>query len=218
MTEIEFFKNYGETSRIIGYVQEHANTVARRIFALYQRHANVVCAVFDNAIKANAPNIREGSLPADCLLSLVVARGKEGSSYLAQTSVPGLIEPTKEIRMAIDHDSKRVVFDGWGEIKGESAKLLIALAKSFREAIDKELAPERFPFLKTSALKREINCDSDEVLRRRVLRCRNYIEKLAKATGETSPSLDAVIENSPWHGYRLNPDHIRLVAPSELAR
>jgi Queuosine biosynthesis protein QueC len=219
MTEIEFFKHYGETSRIIGYVQEHANTVARRIFALYQRHANAVCAVFDNAIKANAPNIRQGSLPADCLLSLVVAQGKEVSSYVAPTSAPEwLIEPTREIRMAIDHDGKHVVFERWGAIKGESAKLLIALAKPFREAIDKELAPERYPFLKTSALKREINCNSDEVLRRRVLRCRNYIEKLAKATGETNPSLDAVIESSQWHGYRLNPDHVRLVAPSELAR
>ncbi len=219
MTEIEFFKHYGETSRIIGYFQEHANTVARRVFALYQRHAKKVCAVFDKAIRANASNIREGSLPADCLLSLVIAQGKEGSSYLAPTSEPErLIEPTNEIRMAIDRDGKRVMFERWGEIKGESAKLLIALARPFREAISKELAPEHYPFLKTSVLKREINCDSDEVLRRRVLRCRNYIEKLAKATGETSPSLDAVIENSQWHGYRLNPDHVRLVAPSELAR
>src|SRR5262249_23152951 len=99
MTEIEFFKHYGETSRIVGYFQEHANTVARRIFAMYQRHAKTVCAVFDNAVRANAPNIREGSLPADCLLSLVVAQGNEGSSYLAPAPVPERpIEPIREIR------------------------------------------------------------------------------------------------------------------------
>ena len=31
-----------------------------------------------------------------------------------------------------------------------------------------------------------------------------------------SAYIDAVIENIQWHGYRLNPDRVRLVAPSEL--
>jgi hypothetical protein len=101
---------------------------------------------------------------------------------------------------------------------GASAELIIALAEQFREATRKELAPERYPFLETSKLKRQIKCESDEVLRRRLLRCRNKIKKLARDAGDTEPSLDAVIENSQWHGYRLNPDRVRLVALSELSR
>ena len=120
--------------------------------------------------------------------------------------------------MAIDEGGKRVVFDRWGEIKGASAELIIALAQPFRQAMRNELAPERYPFLETSKLMRQISCESDETLRRRILRCRNKIAELASNAGDPTPSLDAVFENNKWHGYRLNPDRIRIVAISELSR
>jgi hypothetical protein len=116
--------------------------------------------------------------------------------------------------MSIHESVKRVVFAGWGEIVGVSAELLIALAEPFRDALRKELAPEHYPFFETSKLCRQIGCESDEVLRRRVLRCRNRIKAIAKISGEAEPSLDAVIENSQRRGYRLNPDRVRLVALS----
>jgi hypothetical protein len=50
------------------------------------------------------------------------------------------------------------------------------------------------------------------------MRCRRAIEALATRAGETSPALDAVIENNQWHGYRLNPTSVRLLAPGELAQ
>ena len=109
------------------------------------------------------------------------------------------------------------IFERWGEIKGASAELIIALAELFRDARRKELAPERYPFLEASKLKRQIRCESDAVLRRRILRCRTKIKKLARDAGDSEPSLDAVIENSQWHGYWLNPDRVRLVAISKLS-
>jgi hypothetical protein len=175
--------------------------------------------VFDEAIKTNAAKMREGSVPADCLLSLVVAQGSEGSSYVAPSSA--LEQPraaTSEIRMSIDEDGKRVIFERWGEMKGANAQLLIVLTEPFRDATRKELAPERYPFLQKSNLIRQIECRSDEVLRRRILRCRNKIKKIAKEAGGIELSIDAVIETSQWHGYRLNPDRVRLVALSELSR
>ena len=81
-----------------------------------------------------------------------------------------------------------------------SAELIIALAEPFRQAMRDELAPERYPFIETSKLMRQINCDADETLRRRVLRCRKKIAQLATNAGDSPPSLDAVIENSQWHG------------------
>ena len=53
-------------------------------------------------------------------------------------------------------------------------------------------------------------------LRRRVLRCRKQIEKLATNAGSRSPLIDDVIENHQWRGYRLNPDVVRIVAIAEL--
>src|SRR5262249_29418635 len=151
-------------------------------------------------------------------LSLVVGQGGERSAYCAPSVRPTqLILAAREIRLSVDEGSKRVVFQWWGELKGLDAELIIALAELFRDATRKELSPERYPFLETSKLARQINCGSDEALRRRVLRCRNKIRKLAKEAGGVEPSVDAVIENIQWHGYRLNPDRVRLVAVSELS-
>jgi hypothetical protein len=119
--------------------------------------------------------------------------------------------------MAIDTEQKRVVLDRWGDLTGVSAWLIIALAGTFRQAVRDELAPESHPYTETTRLMSETKCDTDETLRRRVLRCRNKIGELAKSAGDPAPSIDDVIENSQWHGYRLNPDRVRIVAASELS-
>jgi hypothetical protein len=103
--------------------------------------------------------------------------------------------------MSIDDSGKRVIFEQWGEIRGVGAELLITLAAPFREASKNELPPERYPYLETSNLERQLNCGSGEALRRRILRCRNEIKKLAKTAGEPEPPLGAVIESSQWRGY-----------------
>lgn len=212
MTDVDFFTHYGETSRIVSHFNEPAGTVARRIYELYRRHAAAVCRVFDTGVDANKVDIRNGSLPPDCLLSLVVGQRSEDASYPAPTTAPTMAEaPLQEIRMSVDEVGKRVVFERWGEIKGVGAELLIALAAQFREARDGELAPEGYPYLTKDNLARQMNCESDEVLRRRVLRCRNAINGLAEQAGDAKLPIDAVIENSQWHGYRLNPDRIRLI-------
>jgi hypothetical protein len=115
--------------------------------------------------------------------------------------------------MSVDEVDKCVAFEGWGEIKGVGAELLIALAAPFRQARERELAPEEYPYLDKEKLKRGLNCESEAVLRRRVLRCRKEINKLARSADDHVP-MNAVIESSQWHGYRLNPDRVRLVALS----
>jgi hypothetical protein len=213
MTDLAFFSHYGESSRIVGFFQEPAATVAGRVVGLHRRHATAVCDVFDNAIRANASEMRAGRVPAECLLSLVVGQGLETAAYCAPSNArEKLISVTPEIRISIDESGNRVLFERWGELTGANAELIIALAELFRDATRKELAPERYPFLETSKLVRRTKCGSEEVLRRRVLRCRNKIKELAKNAGEVEPSIDAVIENSHWHGYRLNPDRVRLLA------
>jgi hypothetical protein len=218
MTDIAFFAHYGETSRIVGFFSEPTDTVARRIFELHRRHASTVCGVFDAAIASHAPQLREGILPADCLLSLVVSQREGGSLYPVPSGVLGQAATFgPEIRMAIDTKRKCVVLNRWGELTGISASLIIALADPFRQAIRDELVPEHYSFTGTSKLMSQTKCDSDETLRRRIMRCRNKIASLAKDAGDPPPSVDAVIENSQWHGYRLNPDRVRLVALSELS-
>ena len=118
--------------------------------------------------------------------------------------------------MAIDEKASRVRLERWGEVKGQSARLIISLAEPFRQAMKEERAPENYPFTKTQNLKGEINCTDDETLRQLVHRTRNKLSKLATLAGDPPPSIDAVIESSQWHGYRLNPNQVRIVALSDL--
>jgi Queuosine biosynthesis protein QueC len=217
MADVAFFAHYGETSRIVGFFPEPADTVAGRILDLHRRHASAVCRVFDEAISSHAPALREGSLSSACLLSLVVSQPGGARAYVERTEAWEQAETIDAvIRIAIDEKQKRVIFDRWGEMKGQNAALMIALAAPFRQAMNEERAPENYPFTETSKLVRQINCDSQATLRKRVLRCRNKLTQLATSAGDRPPSPDAVIESSQWHGYRLNPSRVRIVALSEV--
>lgn len=219
MTEVAFFAQYGEISRVVRHYPDPADVVAQRIFDLHKRHASAVCRIFDEATRNHAAALRQGDLPVDCLLGLIVGRDALEGSYPTPVrgSQPAPL-PERDIRIAIDEAGKRVEFDGWGEIRGVGAMLLIALAASFRQALTDERAPENYPYRSTSVLMRQTDCTSDELFRRRVQRCRIKIANLAVSAGVAAPVLDAVIENSQWHGYRLNPDRIRIVAISELKK
>jgi hypothetical protein len=139
--------------------------------------------------------------------------------YETPSTVTGQTTATDpEIRIAIDATRRRVVFERWGEIKGVVADLLIALAEPFRIAMHDKIAPEHYPFIKTYKLMSLTECDTEETMRRRILRGRNRISEMARAAGYPSPSINAVIESLQGHGYRLNPDRIRIVAVSELSR
>ena len=127
-----------------------------------------------------------------------------------------IIHGRREIRIAIDADRRCVVFDGWGVMKGTTAELLIALAEPYRRGMELGLAPERYPFTKTGCLLGKLGMETAEALRRRVQRCRSRMEHLARSVGDTAPAVDAVIETLQWHGYRLNPDTVRIVAITEL--
>lgn len=219
MADVAFFAKYGEASRVVDYFAEPADAVAERIFSLHRRHADAVCRVFDDAISANASALREGNLAADCLLSLIVGQHGAADAYPNQSKVSGEVAAIRtEIRVGIDKAGKRVVFDRWGEIKGVGAELLMALAEPFRAALNEERAPENYPFTQSGELRRQTNCNNEETFRRRVMRCRNQIKTLARNAGDPLPTIDAVIENLQRHGYRLNPDQVRIVSIAELSK
>ena len=215
--ELAFFERYGEVSRIIRHSSETPDVVAGRVLDLYRRHASGVCSVFDAATVSHRTALRERALPPDCLLSLVI--GLESGSPPHATPV-SITEPTRapasKLRIAIAEDGATVTFNGWGDLEGADAELIVALAGPFEQAVNEKRAPENYPFLKWQVLGPLLNVAGDERVRKRVERCRDSIERLATAAGDRPPELSAVIENLPWHGYRLNPDGVRLIAATEL--
>jgi 7-cyano-7-deazaguanine synthase in queuosine biosynthesis len=217
MTDVAFFAHYGETSRVVGFFQERADTVAGMIFDLCRRHASTVCRVFDEAVRAHAADFRRRKLPVTCLLSLVTSQ-QDGKGVVVQKAV--VVEQAEmvpsEIRIAIDEKARRVTFNRWGPVTGKLAGLIVALATSFVQAMDEKRAPENYPFIKTTDLMSLIGYADDEALRKCVQRFRTKLTRLAESAGDPPPSIDAVLENIQWHGYRLNPNRVRIVALSEI--
>lgn len=219
MADVAFFAHYGETSRIVGYFNSPPDTVAKHILELYRRHADHVCRVFDQAIQAHASQLREGSLPSDCLLSLVIGQYNTPGGFVASStsSESGQVASGgDEIRIALDEPGNRVLFARWGKMTGANARVLLILAASYREAVRYERAPEHFPFIPAAKLSSQIGCD-EETLRKRVSRCRRQIARLASEAGGPAQSDETVIENIPWRGYRLNPDRVRIITMSDLS-
>ena len=157
MSNVEFFMQYGETSRIIGYYYAPADTVARQIFTLYRRHAGYAFHVFGEAISARIVEILDGSLPPNCLLSLVIAQRGGTIQYATPAVVPERsITEGADIQISVDETGNRVVFDRWGVIGGASAQLLVILAASYRDAVRNERAPKNFPFIRGKDLSRRV--------------------------------------------------------------
>ena len=79
------------------------------------------------------------------------------------------------------------------------------------------MRPEKYPFLTASDLAQTLGLD-EPGMRKRVSRFRNQeMAALCKVAGHAALPNDAIIENLPWQGYRLNPFRIRLVALSQIA-
>ena len=217
MDELAFFTRYGEISRIVGQFDEPAGALAGQILKLYREHASAVCGVFDAAVGSYASQLREGSLSADCLLKLVVAERGESPTYaIAETPPEPPPAPAAGIGMAIDKAHGRVHVVGWGTLKGKNAQLIIALSEPFIRSREDQLLPQNFVLTSGGELEEALGYNNNEALRRCVERCRGQLEKLAKAAGAAPPAIGMVIESISWRGYRLNPDHVRLVALSEI--
>lgn len=216
MTDSAFLATYGEVGRALSFLNEHPNTASRKIFGLYQRHATGICEVIENEIRARASQIREGALPPDSLLAMITAQSAAFPTYPAPTfaAAPSSSEPT--LRIALDEKARNVIFEGCGEVKGVAAALILALAKSFRSARDQELAPENYPFVPSSELRDQLGLEDDETLRKRIQRCRLAISKVLSEGKRNDLDAHTVLESLTGHGYRLNPDRVLLIAPTEI--
>lgn len=72
MSAQEFFARFGEAARVLRFVGETADAAALKVHELHRRHGQQISGALDKAIAANARRIREGELPATCLLRLIV--------------------------------------------------------------------------------------------------------------------------------------------------
>jgi DNA-binding winged helix-turn-helix (wHTH) protein len=84
----------------------------------------------------------------------------------------------------------------------------------YRADRDAERAPKNYRTMSAHALASAANSDEDAV-RKTISRVRQKIRSEFRALYGREPDLDAVVENVPGKGYRLNPA-VRVVTPDQL--
>jgi hypothetical protein len=216
MPDVAFFERFGEANRIIDCFEESANIVGKQIYDLYQRHAKAVCKTLDDALRENVQALREQRLSPDCLLSLIMTGSFHRGEEKRVSDLPRFDELFRDTRVKISIDEVRhcVVLADWGTITGKSADIFIVLAKPFREAETCQLPPESFAFTSPKLLSQSLGIE-EPTLRQQIRRCRRKIHDCALNAGVNPPGTDSIIENDAWRGYRLNPDHVRIVSLEE---
>jgi hypothetical protein len=93
------------------------------------------------------------------------------------------------------------------EVKGSAAYgLLLVLAEQHLQAVGEGSAPEEYPFVMAKALAGRLDLSGDEALRKRLFRTRTDLRRKFDSAGFDPELASDLIENSPWHGYRLRPE------------
>jgi hypothetical protein len=223
MTQEAFLANYGQVFRALPFLPGSPDQNAHRIHRLHQRHGAAVVAVLSGqlAASANLNTILDG-LPRTSLLAMIqssAAMDFQHASPIEKEPPPsveaaGNHRPVVDRRfvVAVDGRRKRIVFAGGPTMSGKAYELIAKLAERHREDLENEL---NFTFIRGDALARDFGI-AEDALRKRVHRFRTEIARQFLDYYGYTPDEHDIVENSPWHGYRLNP-YILLVSPGQLS-
>ncbi len=227
MNDAAFFARFGEASRALRFMPENANEVGRKIFELYKRHAVEVCGVVEKGIQDNASALRAQTLPAGSLLVLAVSKRDDADTFASSKPLKDPAQQEFEdelaaarsrpsIRIAFDEKKRQVLFEAWPPLRGANYSLLDQLRIEYERAKEAGLAPENYPFVSSHHLADRLAIDEPTV-RRRISRLRHRLDEHSIGEGSGPLPHDAVIENEPWAGYRLNPS-VLVLAVSEVCQ
>ncbi len=215
----DFVLSFGEVQRALGALDMTPDAAARRLFELHQRHGLSIRGVLDGRLSDVARGERD--VEPDSLIAMI-GRERFGGDGPAAITLASATEETKAVNdrnrhwvLRLEDRNGVVEIDGLGLIRGVAAELLHRLAKDHLQALGAGSPAEDHPFVKPSLLSQEWDL-GEEVVRRRVNRLRRNVASRCEANGIAPPDINEIVENIPWRGYRLNPDHVRVYRePSE---
>lgn len=202
----KFLSTYPQLASAINHISGlSSGDATKRIYDLYQRHADDVLAVIDAGVKQHSQALLQGGIPTSALLSLCFNRGQieiapvKDYDQQVKAFMDRLGAPVLEF--AFDQDAKRVLFQGGHYLDGANFRVVEALIKNFREA---KARRADVPYLLSSDLARELK-EEEQSMRQQVTRLRKAIEPLAVRLG-IPVDRDTFLQNKERAGYRLNPE------------
>lgn len=208
MTPADLEKTFPAVLDAVGYLDNPPKVALEMIARMLTRHGVCVSGVIRDVLRnRDFESFPEGSLPR-------LYGDAQRPIALPAIEHPAGDSETLEVRqMVLEVDERRrcIVIDGRIVIeKNATAELLIELSKSWLTGAGKGLDPLDYPFIRAPKLARYLGLDSEEVVRRRVNRARSLLNQRFESNGLDATLGEQLIENIPWHGYRLAPDRVRV--------
>jgi 7-cyano-7-deazaguanine synthase in queuosine biosynthesis len=215
MTPEEFLSAFGEVQRALAHFREPPETALALIHELHRRHGQAVKRAVDPLVQRAVAGVSDYVAHPDSLVMLVGQDVFGGGRAGLQASPPSLgpahvVEPDRVWTLALNLDARMVSIRDAGELRGVSAELVEVLAERFLASAGAGLPHEEYALASARDLASTLNI-AEETVRRRINRARRQIAEAIGAAGLSVPPDDAIIENIPWSGYRLNPDTTRVV-------
>ena len=214
MTERTFMSRFGgEVARVISCIRGmSSNEVACAMLDLHHRHAVAVRAVLEDGYREHAHALAGQTLPPSCILRLVAGPGgivaqPEPPRQTIESAPPDMRDfgRSSQIRLAIDAQARRVLIEGAPAIEGPAAFGLIQqLVELSQQDRAEGRAPENHGFIKAARLAKLLRV-AEPSLRRCIRRIRVRLSDAFETQAGLPIFAEALIENAPWRGYRLNP-------------
>lgn len=208
MTPGDLERTFPAVLDAVGHLGHPPETGLSMITDLLRRHgASVMEVVHDCTRSRPASEFPDGSLPR-----------LYGDAQRERT-LPGVqvepISPERQeksvVRMVIDPDRGHVRLDGIVELrKTAAARLIITLAKNWLKGAGAGLDPLDFPCIQADQLAKMLNYQGDDMVRQAVSRARRDLQRRLESAGRDGKLGEDLIENVPWHGYRLAPDRVQV--------
>lgn len=192
----------------VGHLDYPPATALTMISGLLNRHGASVSGVMRHTFDSrDADSFPEGSLPrlfGDAQRQAVLASIPDQTAPTdSPTPHPFILEvDTRSRRITIDD---RVTFE-----RSATASLLIELATLWLTGVGQGLPPLDYPFVSAASLAKQLGLESEEAVRRRIMRARTDLAQRFSSAGMDEELGKELIENIPWQGYRLAPDRVTV--------
>lgn len=206
MTPVELERHFPAVIDAIRHLDHPPESALSMIAQLLKRHGIGVSGVMQDTLsKRDMDDFADGSLPR-------LYGDAQKSVVLPMITMPETEKTTQEsapVGIEFDEDRRTVIIEERITIaRNASADLLVQLCKAWLEGAGKGLPKLDFPCVSALELAERLGLEGDEAVRRRVLNARNLFDRKIGSCGMVAPTGIELIENVPWHGYRLNPDQV----------
>lgn len=192
----------------VGHLGHPPETALSMISQLLKRHGKGVAEILRGTLRDHDfASFPEGSLPrlyGDAQRQVLLPAISVPAQANAAKNTPNVLLEIDETQRCITIEDQ-MTFD-----RSATADLLIELAKAWLEGAGRGSEPLDYPMIGAQTLAAKLDLSGDEALRRRVNRARKDLEERFISSGLDAALGRGLIENIPWHGYRLRPEQVTV--------